>query len=115
MPDFSNIPECSSLSNFDRRKEVSCQVKKGADFKIIYQGYQSVSQDTSENTLPKIQEWGGCYLKDILYDEKYIEKLENKIESGWRRYEFRGIKKGYTEIISVGTCKFDKKFKIFIR
>jgi len=114
-PDFSTIPECSSLSNFDRRKEVFCQVKKGVDFKLIYQGHRSTSQDTSENTFPKIQEWGGCYLEDILYDKKYIKKLESEIESGWRRYKFRGIKKGYTEIITIGTCRFDKKFKIFIR
>ena len=67
----------------------------------------------------KIAPWGGCWIGDIFYDKKYIQKAKNRRSgSGCNitvMHRFKAIKRGYTEINIDGTCHYDNmKYKILI-
>jgi len=116
-PDFSFIPECSSLPDFNERKEVFCQI----DYQTVFElaRHQTLNEEKCEKAGVRMG-WGGCYLENVIYDKKYIQELKEKKtdeNNCWTTtiYKYKGIKKGYTEIITTGSCHFDKKYKIFVR
>ena len=111
--DFSTIPECSPSPLFSEENKISCQVKLGTTFDLIKRGGESDSSC-------KFPLWGGCFVEDIFYDKKYIKRMDDRFEGSGcnvtRIYRFKGIKKGYTEIIFTNNCSNpSKEHKIFIR
>ena len=113
LPDFSTIPECSPSPLFSGESKISCQTKLGATFDLIKLGGEADSSC-------KFPLWGGCFVKDVFYDKKYIKRMEDRLEGSGcnvtRIYRFKGIKKGYTRIIFTNNCSNpNKEYKIFIR
>ncbi|MEA1937442.1 MAG: hypothetical protein U9N04_05055 [Patescibacteria group bacterium] len=67
----------------------------------------------------KVIPWGGCWIEDIFYDKKHIQKAEDKYNGNGCNitvtHRFKAIKRGYTEINVDGTCHYDDmKYRILI-
>ena len=111
---FEEYEKVSELSCVDIAQEgTQCEIDNNNIFELV----KSYSYADKEGCKPVM---GGCFLNDISYDKEYIQKLDSvKTERGKcmieEAYLFKAIKKGETEIITAGTCDFDKIYKIIIK
>ncbi len=102
--------QCIQLSD----TEVSCTISLQTPFELFNESYQDI-QKCEEMGVPPVA--GGCFLNNVSYDKQYVNKLESKrVGDCWATatHKFVGIKKGYTEIITTGTCEYNKIYKIEI-
>lgn len=109
----NDVRHCSSLPKIIdiKSNKVSCYIKQEEVFVLFEEAMQRKECKTPA--------WGGCFVEEIFYDEKYIQRMEDKYSgsdcNGTLEYRFKGIKKGYTEIVVDGSCHFNKKYKIYIK
>ena len=101
---------CISLYKKGSHEELFCYAKYKTTFDLAE---DRISDSSCENIL-----WGGCFIKNISYNKKYIQDESRKEGSGCsvkRIHRFKSIKRGYVEIIIDGYCDdYDKKYKILI-
>ena len=111
----SNIIElspCIFLTQSD--KEVSCTVNFQTSFDLFDEPYQDTAKCELIGVPPVTS---GCFLRNISYDKVYTNELESKVTGDcWatRTHRFIGIRKGDTEIITEGTCEYNRTYKIHI-
>lgn len=102
---------CTSLSQRGSHEELFCYARYRAVFDLTEEWVADSScEDIS---------WGGCFIENVFYDEKYITEEENKTEgigcSVKKVRRFKGIDRGYTKINTEGSCDgFDKTYRILI-
>jgi len=93
-------------------EEFICHIKKGETFDLT-------EDYTFDPDNCKIPLWGGCGTKDVSYDKKYVQEVEDKHSGGGCNitvtYRFKVIKRGYTEINVDSVCNsYDEKYRILI-
>ena len=100
---------CTSLSQVGAHEELFCYARYGTTFDLT----EEWAPDSSCENIP----WGGCFIKNISYNEKHIQERESRTEgvgcSVKKVRRFKGIKRGYTKINVVSTC-YSQKYKLII-
>lgn len=109
---FSIITELFNIKINHYRINNIFFVRHGTDFNLIEQPFSF--PDECE-MIP----WGGCFARDILYNEEYIQKVENEYSGsgcyGTVKHRFKGTKRGYTEMTIDGTCHYkNMRYRIIV-
>ena len=86
-------------------------VRYNVKFDLIEESFSCIDHSKS---IP----WAGLPPNRTSYDEKYIQEMQSKFigekSDTIKIHRFKGIKRGYTEIIVAGTCNCDGKYRILI-
>ncbi len=91
-------------------------IRYGTEFNLAEQPFSFPYSDECKI----VPSWGGCFAIDnIVYNEKYIQKMENEYSGsgcfGTVIYRFKGVERGCTEITTKGTCHYkDMKFRVIV-
>ena len=110
---------CEPLHKFsctDVLGKLYCKIDNQIPFELFNESYQNATK-CGEMGISLVT--GGCVLQNIFYDKEYVNEIESKIitdEGCWvtEVHRFVGFKKGNTEIITNGTCEYNKTYKIQI-
>jgi len=101
---------CTSLYKKGSHEELFCYAKYGTIFDL--------AEDRTSDPSCKNIIWGGCFIKNIYYNKKYMQDESRREGSGCfdkRVHRFKSVRRGYTEIIIDGYCDdYDKKYRILI-
>lgn len=96
-------------------EEKSVWIEEAFDLSTETRQNEKVCKEKNISIVP-----GGCILQNITFDSKYVTQLADKaLETGGCVekivHRFLAIKKGETEIATIGTCNYNKVYLIKIK